>query len=272
MRELFKVEGVVRCCGPKAKCVDGGSTVPNHRAIEGDADQSHGPPWYWAQTASAELDRATEAHFHLLVRAGDLPGVGRTEPVVRHLLLRPILDRLFEDAVFISQSVSHSGELQRGGGFNKACGQTSKTAVSQAGVGLLLQDLDQIQFLVLNELVCERGEQKIHNVVCERATDEKFHRKVVESFGVLLFIRLLCQQPALRQNVAHGPGKRLEPVARGRSRDIDATVEEEVPFIQRFIPSREVHGTTSVLGNKLLGNRCSLLYGVRTHDQLLSNV
>jgi hypothetical protein len=90
----------------------------------------------------------------------------------------------------------------------------------------LLQSPDQIQFL-LDELVCERGEQKIHNVVCERATDETFHRKVVKSFGVLLLIRLLGQEPALRQNVAHGPGMRLEPIAPPSQLDIDATVEEK---------------------------------------------
>ena len=105
----------------------------------------------------------------------------------------------------------------------------------------------EAQFLVLEDLVGEGIKQKIRDIVCQRAADEKLHREIVEPLRVLLFVGLLGQKPSLRQNVAHGPGQRLEPVAGCRRRGIDAVVKEQVPFIQCFVRSGELHGTASVL-------------------------
>src|SRR5208282_5779386 len=107
VRELFKVEEVRRGCGPEAERVDRGTAIPDHRTVERDANQSRWTSRHGAQAASAELERATHADFHLLVRTSDLPRIGRTEPVIRRFLLPSALDRLPEDAVFISQSVPH---------------------------------------------------------------------------------------------------------------------------------------------------------------------
>src|SRR5271157_3428719 len=124
--------------------------------------------------STLSLGRATShgsgerSQFWRCRRTGSvLPRVRRTEPVLRHLLLPSVPDRLPEDAVLISQSVTHGRELHRRGGFNEAGGQTPKPAVTQSRIGLLLQYFEQVEFLVFDDLFRQRSEQKIRNIVFE---------------------------------------------------------------------------------------------------------
>ena len=47
-----------------------------------------------------------------------------------------------------------------------------------------------------------------------RSADQELHRKVIDFLGVLVVVRPLRQNPALREHVTDRPGHRLEPVAR----------------------------------------------------------
>jgi hypothetical protein len=67
----------------------------------------------------------------------------------------------------MSQSITHGWELHGRGGFHEAGCQTAKAPVAQARIGLLFQYLEQVELLVLDDLLCQRGEQKIHDIVFE---------------------------------------------------------------------------------------------------------
>src|SRR5262249_17807022 len=65
------------------------------------------------------------------------------------------------------------------------------------------------------------------------APDEKFHREVVNALCILLLVSRLGLDPPLRQNVAHGTGEGLEPLARAGDYRIDGPIEDQMSFIQR---------------------------------------
>ena len=101
-----------------------------------------------AQGAAAQLERAVERDLDLLVRPRDLPRVRAAQPVVRLLVLPAVLDRLAEDAVLVAQPVAHGRELQRRHRVEEAGRQPPEPAVAQAGVGLLLEQLEPVEVLL----------------------------------------------------------------------------------------------------------------------------
>ena len=155
--EFLEVEVVGRGRGPEAERVDRLAAVADDRAIEGDADQGGRPAGDRAQAAAAQLERAVQLDLDLLVRAGDLPGVRAAEPVVRLLVLPAVLDRLPEDAVFVAQAVAHGRQLQRGHRVEEAGRQAAEPAVAQAGVGLLLEQLEPVEVLLLDGVAARTG-------------------------------------------------------------------------------------------------------------------
>src|SRR4249919_1176131 len=91
------------------------------------------------QGSAAHLERAIQFDLHLLFWASDLPRVLAAEPVIRLLELPAILDRLFEDAVLVTQPIAHRRELQCGHRVQEAGRQPSESTVAQSGVRLLLE-------------------------------------------------------------------------------------------------------------------------------------
>ena len=70
----------------------------------------------------------------------ELPRV-EIKPVVRDLDLIAIDDLLLEDTVAVPQAVAPGGVVQRGQGVQETRSQTTKAAVTQRGVVLLLDDI-----------------------------------------------------------------------------------------------------------------------------------
>ena len=77
---------------------------------------------------------------------------------------------------------------------------------SQARIRFLLDQFKPVDTFFLNRMLYKRIKQEVGNVVGQRTPDEKLHGKVVNAFGILTFIRRLGQDPALREDVAHGMG------------------------------------------------------------------
>src|SRR5215813_9746707 len=111
--KFLKVEVIVRCCGPEPECIDSLAAVAHHRAIERHADQAGRAADDRSQGSAAQLERAIELYIHRLVWTLELPWVRPPKPVVRQLMLPPLLNRLLEDAVFVAQAVAHSWNLHR---------------------------------------------------------------------------------------------------------------------------------------------------------------
>ena len=206
-----------------------------------------GLPAIGAQAPAAHLERAVQLDFHLLVRPSDLPGVRAAEPVVRLFVLPAVLDGLAEHAVFVTQPVAHGRELHRGHRVEEAGRQAPEPAVAQARVGLLFEQAEPIEVLLLDGLPGERIEQEVRDVVGQRAADEKLHREIVDALGVLALVGVLREHPALREDVPHGAGEGLETLARAGGGQVDDVVEDEVPLVERVVRPRELDRAAAVL-------------------------
>ena len=166
-------------------------------------------------------------------------------------MLPAVLDGLLEDAVFIAQAVAHGRDLHRGHRVEKASRQAPEPSVTQTRVGFLLQQLEPIEVLLLDGFFRDRIEEKIRDVVGQRAADEKLHREVVDALRVLALVGRLGMHPSLRQNIAHGAGDSLKALAWAGGHQFDDVVEDEMPFIERVIRSRERNRPAAVLLDEL---------------------
>src|SRR5262245_32016935 len=162
-------------------------------------------------------------------------------------MLPAVLYRLFEDAVFIPQAVAHSWDLHGGHRVEKASRQTSQTTVAQTRVGLLLQQFEPIEVLLLDSLLRDGIEEKIRRIVGQRTADEKLHRKIVNALRVFALVGGLGVNPALGENIAHGAGDRLKALPWAGGHQFDDVVENEMPFIECVIRSRERNRPAAVL-------------------------
>ena len=88
--------------------------------------------------------------------------------------------------------------------------------------------------MVFGELLRLRDNEEIGNIVGQGATEQKFHREVIDALGIALPVGLFGFQPALRKHVADRPRNGLELVAVGGFRFRDDMVERNVPLIKRI--------------------------------------
>src|SRR5215469_16173624 len=160
MTEFLKIEIMVRGGPPQAQGIDGLTGIGDDRPIEWDADQGRGSPRDRLQAPTAQLQRASEVHFYRFVGAGDLPRILSAEPVVGKFALPAILDRLFENSVLVTESVAHRLQLHCCHGVDKNSSEAPETAVTEAGIGFLLQHARPVEASFLNRLLNERVEQQ----------------------------------------------------------------------------------------------------------------
>ena len=262
--EFLKVEVIVCRRGPEPQRIDGLAAVANDGAIERNADESRWTAGDRAQGTAAYLERAVELHVHCLVRTRDFPWVRTTEPVVGQFLLPPVLDRLFEDAVFVAQAITHRRDLHRGHGIEEASRQASETSIAQTRVGLLFEQLEPIEVLLLDDFFRDGIEEKVRDIVGQRAADEKFHREIVNALGVLALIGFIGTHPSLRENIAHGAGDGLKTLARADRRCFHNVVKDEVALIKRIVRSGELNRPAAVLLEELRYRRIPLRWRKRT--------
>ena len=189
--ESLKIEIIRRCGGPEPKRIDRLAAVADHGAVERDAEQRGRLAGDGTQVSATELEGATQLDFHLLVRASDLPGIRPAEPVVGLLVLPAVLNRLTKDAVFVPQTVAHGGKLHRGHRVEETGGQAPEPAVAKARIRFRFKQAEPIEVLLLDPLLGDGIEQEVCHIVGQRATEEKLHRKVIDSLRVLAIIGLL---------------------------------------------------------------------------------
>ena len=139
--------------------------------------------------------------------------------------------------------------------FEEARRKSAEPAIAQAGVGLLLEQGEPVETLVVDDSLRDRIEEEIHDVVGERAPYQELHGEVVDALGVLAVVCVLGPQPPLRKNVPHSAGSGLVALARTERRGIDHVVEHEVPLVERIARPRELDRATPVLLEKLLDLR-----------------
>src|SRR4051812_6778865 len=99
------------------------------------------------------------------------------QPVVGLLALPAVLDRLLENSVFVAQPVPHRRKLHCRHRIEKAGGKTAEPAIAKPCIGLLLENRQTVELLLVKETARERVEAKVQDVIGERAPDQKLHRQ-----------------------------------------------------------------------------------------------
>src|SRR5882724_5574674 len=155
MTEALEIEVVGRARPPQAQRVDRLAAIAHYRPIEWNADQRGRPADDRAQRSSPDLERAVQPDLDLVVGTSDLPRIGAKKPVVRLLVLPTVLDGLPEHSVLVPEPVPHRRQAHGGHRIEKARGQTPEPAISQPGVGFLLEHAQPIpgRLLVVEEEV-----------------------------------------------------------------------------------------------------------------------
>src|SRR5262249_39016808 len=144
------------------------------------------------------------------------------------------------------ESVPHRGQLHRGHRVEKARRQPPKPAISQSGVGLLLEQPEPVEGCLFDRVAHQGTEQQIRDVVRQRAPDQKLHRKVVHAFGILSGVRRHRADPSMGEDGPDRAGEGLVALTRAADRRIDDVVEEQVPLVERTGATRELDRTGSV--------------------------
>ena len=108
----------------------------------------------------------------------------------------------------------------------------------------------QSSLLFLDGLFDNVIKKKVRDIVSQRTTDEKFHRKVVNALGILAIIGLLCPNPSLREDIAHRMRDGFKTFAVTDRRRIHNVVKDEVTLIKRVVRSGELNRPAAVLFNE----------------------
>src|SRR5262249_37110597 len=167
-----------------------------------------------SQGSTAQLEGAVEFYVHRLVWTLDLPRVWTPKPIVRHFMLPTVLDGLLENTVLIPQAVAHRRNLHRRHRVEKTSRQAPEASIAQTCIGLLLEELEPVEVLLLGGFFRDRIQEKVGYIVSQRAADEKLHREIIDALGVAAFVGLFAEYPTLRQNIPHRAGKSLKTLTR----------------------------------------------------------
>ena len=143
--------------------------------------------------------------------------------------------------------------------FEEAGRQTAEPAVAQTCVGLLVKNFPPLVSVLVEGLPDHRIEHEVHDVVAERAADEKLDRDVVDPLRILACIGFVRAQPAVGKSVSHRAGGGFVAFARIGGLRLDDVVELQVPIIERVRPSGEANRADAVAPQEFVAVQRSLL-------------
>src|SRR5262249_35994357 len=242
----LKIEIIVGFSGPEPESIYGLSTITHHGTIERYANQSGCLAEDRAQSSATHLEGAVEPHFNCLVLTTDLPWVGATEPVVWDFVLPAVLNCLLKNTVFVAKAITHRWDFHRSHRIEEASSQTSQPSIAQPRVGLLLQQFVPIELLFLDDFPGDVIKKKVRDIVSQRTTDEKFHRKVVNALWVRAFIGLLGLNPSLRKDITHRMSDCFQTLASADLSRFQDVIKYEVAFVERIVRPGELDRAAAV--------------------------
>jgi len=106
---------------------------------------------------------------------------------------------------------------------------------------------------VLVESLLDHGiEHEVHDIVAERAANEKLHRDIVDPLRILACVGLIRTQPAFRKDVSYRSGGGFIAFSRIRRPRLDDIVELQVPLVQRVRRPGEARRADAVLLQELV--------------------
>ena len=130
-------------------------------------------------------DLAAKAHEHGGAVLARLPGEAVGEPVVRTLDLAAALDVLAEEAIAIPHAVAVAGHALVRHGVEEARGQTTQTAVAEAGVDLLAAEALKARAHRLDAGGDHVADAKVDQVVVEQGAEKELEGEVIDLLGAL---------------------------------------------------------------------------------------
>ncbi len=144
----------------------------------------------------------------------DLEGSAVGLPAVRLLALEAVEDLLFEQSEFVVDAIAVARHSERCHGFLKTCSQTPQATIPQAGIDLAFHHIVEADTKAGQHLATELFQAQVGQVIAQQPSHQPFHRKVIESLGILVTIARLGFQHAVNNAVADGEGNRLQIVSR----------------------------------------------------------
>src|SRR4029450_13480237 len=174
------------------------------------------------------------------------PRIRTTQPIVRNFVLPALLNGLLEHTILVAEPITHGRNFHRSHRIEETCRQSPKPSVAQSSVGLLIKYLVPIDLLLLNVLLDNVIKKKIRNVVSQRTTDEEFHRKVVNTLGILAIIGFLCSNPSLRKDITHGVREGFKTFAVTDRHGIHHVIKDEMALIKSVVRSRKLNRSATV--------------------------
>ena len=128
--------------------------------------------------------------------------------------LEPVVEELLEQAVTVEDAVAAHRQVEGGAGVQEARGEASEAAVAQGGVGLLLEDLPEVEAVASQGLARLVDEAEVRQVVEQGATHEELGGEVV--LLTPLGVALGGGRPVVGDLVDDGGGQPLPHLHQGR--------------------------------------------------------
>ena len=209
--EFIEVELVGCRCLPQPQGIHRPVAIAGDRQVIGNGediiriDPAHPVS---ALLVLVDLGMPAEMDALRILRPLEFPGVAVAQPVIRLLDLPAVPDFLPEHAVLITDSVADDRKLQCCATVDKAGGETSETAVAEAGIRFVLHNLFGIKEHVVQCTLDLGLQSHVQNVIAERPPDQELERHVIGSSntGFLVLdpgIAPVGDQP-VPQRVGHG--------------------------------------------------------------------
>ncbi len=227
--ELREVEVLRGLGAPQPQGVDGIGTVSGNHVVVRDREHCGlGDPLCTVRAVLGRGHGAAEAHLDRHLRVRELPGVAVTQPGVGHLDLPALLvEGLLEDAVFVTDAVSHRRDRHGGQRVEEAGREPAEATVSEAWLHLELPQLVEVE--VEGRQCVPGGRLQIRGQQCvvQLTPEQILRREVDDRFGAASDLRLEGLDPARDQRLPDGPCQGHVQVAVRGAHEVDALPEAQ---------------------------------------------
>ena len=155
-------------------------------------------------------DISAEVHFLRILGSSELERIAVLKPVIGHFYLIAVPDLLLEHAVLVADARAVCRVIQGSKRIQKACCQSSETAVSERRIGFLVLDRVEFESELLECLFDRLIRHQVDGVIAEGTAHKEFHGEIDKFLGILVVKRLLSTHPAVDDLVLEGQSGSLE--------------------------------------------------------------
>ena len=148
-------------------------------------------------------DITAEFYFRRIFRTADLKRIAVLQPVIRNLLLITVLNLLLEHPVTVPDAAAVSRISKGRKRIQEACRQSSKAAVSESCIPLLILDHIQITVQLLQRFLHFIIKSQVDQIISQRTSHQEFHGKIINGLGIRFFHFLRGRHPCVNDGILH---------------------------------------------------------------------